>query len=112
MDPKHSVIKGLPCIEKQATVMLINSSPRFPSFLLYLIYGANLGLLLHRTVHMIYVLYYIVSVLYYIPVYEVYGGYIVFVFSVNMFVCVLTFFPSKISQELLDPQSRPLFYCR
>ena len=35
------------------------------------------------------------------PVYEVYRGYIVFAFSVCVFVCVLTFFPSKISQELL-----------
>ena len=41
------------------------------------------------------------------PAYEVYRGYIVFVFSVTMLisvcvcVCVLTFFSSKISQELL-----------
>ena len=34
------------------------------------------------------------------PVYEVYRGYIVFAFSVC--VCVLTFFSSKISQQLLD----------
>ena len=41
----------------------------------------------------------------YTPVYEVYRGYIVFAFSVTMFVCVCVcklFFPSKISQELLD----------
>ena len=39
------------------------------------------------------------------PVYEVYRGYIVFAFSVRMFVCVCVcklFFPSKISQKLLD----------
>ena len=41
------------------------------------------------------------------PVYEVYRGYmyIVFAFSVCLFVCVCVcklFFPSKISQELLD----------
>ena len=41
------------------------------------------------------------------PVYEVYRGYIVFAFSVCLFVCVcvcvyVNFFPSKISQELLD----------
>ena len=41
-------------------------------------------------------------------IYEVYRGYIVFVFSVKMFVCVhacvcvVTFFLSKISLELLD----------
>ena len=40
------------------------------------------------------------------PVYEVYRGYIVFAFSVCLFVCVCVcvcklFFPSKISQELL-----------
>ena len=35
------------------------------------------------------------------PVYEVYRGYIVFAFSVCLFVCKL-FFQSKISQELLD----------
>ena len=39
------------------------------------------------------------------PVYEVYRGYIVFVFSVTMFVCMCVcvckfFFSSKISQEL------------
>ena len=38
------------------------------------------------------------------PVYEVYRGYIVFAFSVCLFVCKL-FFPSKISQELLDLRS-------
>ena len=40
------------------------------------------------------------------PAYEVYRGYIVFAFSVYMFVCVrvclLTFFLSKISRKLLD----------
>ena len=39
------------------------------------------------------------------PVYEVYRGYIVFAFSVCVCVCVFVcklFFPSKISQELLD----------
>ena len=41
------------------------------------------------------------------PVYKVYRGYIVFAFSVTMFVCLCVcvcklFFPSKISQELLD----------
>ena len=46
------------------------------------------------------------------PVYEVYKGYIVFVFTVTMFVCVCggggegfackLFFSSKISQELLN----------
>ena len=39
------------------------------------------------------------------PVYEVYRGYIVFAFSVTMFVCLCVcklFFSSKISQELLD----------
>ena len=38
------------------------------------------------------------------PVYKVYRGYIVFAFSVTMLVCqfVNFFFPSKISQELLD----------
>ena len=38
------------------------------------------------------------------PVYKVYRGYIVFAFSVTMFVCLFVnfFFPSKISQELLD----------
>ena len=41
------------------------------------------------------------------PVYEVYRGYIVFAFSVIMFVCLSVclfvnfFFPSKISQQLL-----------
>ena len=35
------------------------------------------------------------------PKYEVYRGYIVFPFSVIMFVC-LSFFLSKISQQLLD----------
>ena len=38
------------------------------------------------------------------PVYEVYRGYIVFAFSVIMFVCLFVcklFFPSKISQQLL-----------
>ena len=40
-------------------------------------------------------------------IYEVYRGYIVFVFSVKMFVCVcacvcVNFFLSKISLELLD----------
>ena len=43
----------------------------------------------------------------YPPVYEVYRGYIVFAFSVTMFVCLCVcvcklFFLSKISQELLD----------
>ena len=43
------------------------------------------------------------------PVYEVYRGYIVFAFSVIMFVCLSVclfvcklFFLSKISQQLLD----------
>ena len=43
------------------------------------------------------------------PLYEVYRGYIVFAFSVIMFVCVLVclsvcklFFLSKIFQQLLD----------
>ena len=36
------------------------------------------------------------------PAYEVYRGYIVFAFSVYMFVCLLTFFLSKISRKLLD----------
>ena len=39
------------------------------------------------------------------PVYEVYRGYIVFAFSVCVFVCLCVcklFFLSKISQELLD----------
>ena len=42
------------------------------------------------------------------PAYKVYRGYIVFAFSVYMFVCVcvlvclLTFFLSKISRKLLD----------
>ena len=43
------------------------------------------------------------------PVYEVYRGYIVLAFSVCVCVCVFVclcvcklFFPSKISQELLD----------
>ena len=38
------------------------------------------------------------------PRYEVYRGYIVFAFSVIMFVCLSVcklFFPSKISQQLL-----------
>ena len=42
----------------------------------------------------------------YTPAYKVYRGYIVFAFSVRMLVCVsvclLTSFPSKISQQLLD----------
>ena len=40
----------------------------------------------------------------YIPWYKVYRGYIVFAFSVIMFVCLSVcklFFPSKISQQLL-----------
>ena len=40
------------------------------------------------------------------PAYEVYRGYIVFAFSVYVFVCgrvcLLTFFLSKISRKLLD----------
>ena len=39
-----------------------------------------------------------------LSVYEVYRGYIVFAFSVIMFVCLFVcklFFPSKISQQLL-----------
>ena len=41
------------------------------------------------------------------PAYEVYRGYIVFAFSVYMFVCVcacvfVNFFLSKISRKLLD----------
>ena len=35
------------------------------------------------------------------PAYKVYRGYIVFAFSVTMFVCKL-FFPSDISRKLLD----------
>ena len=35
------------------------------------------------------------------PAYEVYRGYIVFVFSVIVCVCVNFFFSSKISQKLL-----------
>ena len=35
------------------------------------------------------------------PWYEVYRGYIVFAFSVIMFVCLSVFFSSKISQQLL-----------
>ena len=39
------------------------------------------------------------------PAYEVYRGYIVFAFSVTMFVCLFVcklFFPSEISRKLLD----------
>ena len=49
-----------------------------------------------------------ISYIYTPGIYEVYRGYIVFEFSVKMFVCVcvcvcvLTFFLSKISLELLD----------
>ena len=41
------------------------------------------------------------SIIFIPSVYEVYRGYIMFAFSVCLCVCKL-FFPSKISQELLD----------
>ena len=41
-------------IEKQAIFMFINTKPRFPLF--YYIYDANLGLLLHGAVPVMYLL--------------------------------------------------------